>query len=1018
MNEGEMKEYKVVKKEYAPSKPMRRHRSDQSSRRRAFLITLFTCLSSARATELRQHRVRKAQRTVDYRHVREERTRGLFQKFLRRDGTVAYVTEPPASPLLEYDDNELFWHMQVAAFDPQQQQQQQQQSLPREDGLFRRLYDQFIGSEENTVVGPANSTNVTVELGNTTSSNNESSFVYTGPDEEVQTKYQPLRIRGILAQGNGNLLLAEERDALFREMLSPALLSWSSSLRVDPVVGNLTVDVNQLVDRETCGPGIDSGLPSIQVPLSHLTEGIPDTDMIVYLSVGFVVPRDVINGTNVTSATLDLDQGWNRRLPRDKEKDVVTPVYDAAEPAAGDTEALNTTEDFLNGTDIGNATTAPGVNLCTGRHLAAASFCSTDQYDRPTAALLHICIDETFFDPDKRQRNIKTLTHELGHALGFNSLSMAHFRKPDGTPYTPRVDGDIPDTYVECTGPSVDRLWANVALPSEEILRFREVRGGVRVAELVTPSVLQVVRNQFDCQPLTGAELESGEGLPLSVSPDAHGCIGDHWERRLFSSDLMNPVVDDIEYSTRISTLTLAYFADSGWYQVDLSNAEVAAGWGRGAGCNFAHDTCIGKNGEVSPQNAPFFCNEVPTELSRSVATDIHGCTPDLSRKAVCSMGQYDLDLPSEYQYFHDTYGSDVGGADALMDYCPVYSGFDNGACANIESRDFVEVDGVETFGVRNSRCLIGSRGTRFSRTALCLPIACVIEDRSLRIKVDRTWNLCEEADQEIVGGDLTVICPDPRRICPTFYCPYDCLGTGGRCDYRSGKCLCDYPGIDDEILWQVCRVQEDDESSGKGSFRPILRPVEPENLGSVIPHPDSPFADYYVPTKRALDELEDEPLPPWAIALSAVGGFVFLVVAVWCLQKFCSDKFLSLFRSEDGLGNDGVVINRDKDKMVASVLFDMRIRANEDSIAETDEQLTESEVASGVRGSSISDFSSRRSSEFSEVDVSQDEITEEDIRQLRGEEEDFQELTEEPWIIRRRKITAGCKKNAMELNS
>ena len=1050
---------------------MKRQRSE---RRSPLLLTTLvcSCLSpSSYATMLPQHRVRRAHRRVEYRHVLEERTTRIpAEKFFRRNPTAVYVEGEEGSTssarVVDYDEEEFFWHMQVAAFDPlSKQRQTQQKPQQQQPGYFRRLldqFDQFINTEDVIINGDENNTatsitNVTasVELGNTTSNNNESSsFVYTAPDVnndydeegsgQNQSQYQPLRIRGIMAQqGNGNLLTEDERNALFHDMLSPALLAWSSSLRVDPVIGNLTVDKNQLVDKQTCGPGIDSGLPSVQVPLSHLTKGIPDTDMIVYLSVGFVVPRFMPNGTD-TILTNEVDESWTWKLPGEDSKkrdeiDSRTPTTsegDDSEDDGDSTEGLldtllnSTMDQGSNSTNTTNTTTTDGPNnLCTGQHLAAASFCSTDQYDRPTAAVLHICIDETFFDASKRQRNIVTLMHELGHALGFNALSMAHFRRQDGTPITPRVNGgDIPDTYIECTGPSLNRRWANVALPSDEILKFREVRGGLRVAELVTPSVVQVVRNQFDCQPLEGAELESGEGLPLSVTleTDAHGCVGDHWERRLFSSDLMNPVVsDDVQYSTRISTLTMAYFADSGWYQVDLSNAEVAAGWGRGAGCSFANETCIGKNGEVPPQNTPFFCNDIPSEFSRSDATEIHGCTSDLSRKAVCSMGQYDLDLPWEYQYFHDTYGSDVGGSDALMDYCPIYNGFDNGACATFANQQYVKVDDVERFGQRNSRCLLGSRGNRFSQTALCLPIACVIEDRSLQVYVDRKWQVCREADQELKGGSLTVTCPDPRRICPTFYCPYDCLGTGGVCDYNSGKCLCEYDAVDDDItstVLQVCRTGEDEEAPGKN--RPILRPVQPESSGSVLPHPDSPLADYYVPTTRQLSKKGTDPndgLSPWAIVVSAAAGLVFVVFLTWIVHRQFFGNISSIFRSEDIAGGSGdeVVINRNKDKMIASVLVDMRIRQRDESMAETEERMTESEVASsGIRAGSISDFSSGRSdsgsSSANEVDLSQD-LTEEDIRQLRGEgDEELQDTKDEPYFIRRRRVTADCKKEAM----
>jgi hypothetical protein len=119
---------------------------------------------------------------------------------------------------------------------------------------------------------------------------------------------------------------------------------------------------------------------------------------------------------------------------------------------------------------------------------------------------------------------------------------LAHFRNADGSPMTPRdANGDVLDQTIECTGPKplgqATRPHASVALPSKEILQFRTVRGGVRVAEIVTPSVQQVVRNHFSCQTLPGAELESGGGgsrsgmLYSNNSFDAYrsSCLGDHW---------------------------------------------------------------------------------------------------------------------------------------------------------------------------------------------------------------------------------------------------------------------------------------------------------------------------------------------------------------------------------------------------------------------------------------------------------------------------------------------------------
>ena len=861
---------------------------------------------------------------------------------------------------------------------------------------------------------------------------------------EYDDQFQPLRIRAILAEdsGNGILLNDTERELLFYDMLSPALLAWSSSLRVDPVVGNLTVDVEQLLDGQTCGPGIDSGLPSIRVPLRHMTEGIPETDMIVYLSLGFTIPNgnNTDNNNNETDATYDPDadgvfdneEGKDQELPDSKlmhanRNRLKGSLFENTKDRwnqkdrNGQRRGLATETKNGNFRDIQPLPTSASlddditetnerrdaINICTGEYLAAASYCSTDQHDRPTAALLHICIDDSFFDQKNLRRNIMTLIHELGHALGFNALSMAHFRRPDGTPYTPRDEnGDIPDSTVECTGPESEHQVATLPLPSEEILQFRNVRGGVRVAEIVTPSVVQVVRNQFDCQLLTGAELESSEGSPLSLTIEGAGCIGDHWERRLFSSDVMNPIVDDIEYSTRISTLTLAYFADSGWYQVDLSNADVASGWGRGAGCSFVNDTCINEFGDVPPQNAPFFCNEVFDDPIPGfpAAQNIHGCTPDLSRKAKCSIGQYDLDLPEAYQYFNSTYGSRVGGSDILMDFCPVYDGYDNGLCANSESETVVRANEVERFGLRNSRCLVGNVFPFRMNTALCLPIACVLEDRSLRIKVGEEWHICESADQTIESVSVNITCPDPRRICPTFFCPYDCLGTGGECDYNTGECLCRYenathPG---ETVLDICGIiEETKEDENRSSTiatttrRPILQ--RKDKIDSMMPPSDTKLIDYYVSDVSHLDER-----PPWGIIILSISALalvsLFTVLFIFraplkdassgiceCIS-FWRQKRLDPPTAEDGIGRDDDVPDRvrQKHKMVASVLVDMRIRENDnsgrsnwirrfgrhrrrdinESVAETDGRMTDSDIASSVppaMSDSLSEISSRQ---------------------------------------------------------
>jgi len=978
-------------------------------------------------TSLHQHRVHRPERHLIYEHVLNNRTRNFRRFHIPSKSRAKRRLEqnPVFEPETEIEDEEVLWSFLVVAdsdenaFRTHATKSTRRLSSTSFVGSIRRLYEQFVGQEDeggltNATVGDSNITaNVTDETGLngtaifTAITNGNVTVNASTTDEEDMDVFEPIRLRVILAEstGNGNLLLADERRALFQEMLRPALLSWSNALRVDPVVGNLTVDVTQLRDGQTCGPGIDSGLPSVPVPRNHLTLGIPDTDTIIYLSLGFS-DRRFNASSNLTST--NSTEG--------KEEDEEVNGEERYLEATNDTESSIWQQDETNSTNRteGDIESLRADAVCSGDYLAAASFCSTDQYDRPTAALMHLCIDEFFFNPENQHRNILSLMHEMGHALGFNSQSMAHFRKVDGTPYTERVNGDIPETEVECTGTHSERKRGTIQLPSEEILQFREVRGGVRVAEIVTPSVLQVVRNQFGCQNLTGAELESGDTLSLGTPEEGYGCIGDHWERRLFSSDIMNPVVDDLEYYPRISTLTMAYFADSGWYQVDLSGSRVASGWGRGAGCGFVNEACIGKDGQVPHQNAPFFCNAVPGAQTQAEASEVKGCTSDLSRKAVCSMGHYGLDLPWEYRYFKDSYGSDVGGNDPLMDYCPVYTGYDNGLCSSPFTKDFMSASHVERFGERNSRCLVGSLDTRVQQqTALCLPIACVVEDRSLRVKISQKWHRCEEADQEISHGSMSVLCPDPRRICPTFYCPYDCLGTGGQCDYSDGQCLCEvveaFQGDNMTVLVPCGEEALQQPLSGS-----VILPPDEEDQKDELPHPDSPLSDYYVPTERALEADDSNPLASWVILLISLGVMTFAAFLAILYLRFSpkpdddsrwAQAWLAVNRfnvQDDSSGPVGNEVDesrsRNKDKMIATVLVDLRMHNNAlnlENLADTDEQLTESDASRGFQSEASSDYSGARSDTLSEVNTSLDNIAEGDIQ---ASQEDMQ-------VIRRRRF-------------
>ncbi|KAL3805475.1 hypothetical protein ACHAW5_007147 [Stephanodiscus triporus] len=693
-------------------------------------------------------------------------------------------------------------------------------------------------------------------------SQGEANEEYDGSSSSYSTSsssplFQPIRLRAILTDDvtSGSMYLTStQREILMEEIIDPALFAWSQALHVVPVHpgGKLVVDRSQLYDGISCGPGLDSGMPSVRVPTEHVTSGLADADAVIYVSVSFtsavaeshvnVVESTISSASTSTSTSLyHLHRGatgpeYGRSAPRIDEdgNDTLTSSttlvaslseLPSSPPSYPPSSAPSETEPYVESRPT-----------CSGTYLASATYCSTDQYDRPVAGMLSLCIPsphvhDFFHDPDQIERNVVTVMHEIGHVLGFNAQSLANVRDPDsGEPLTPRdANGDVPYSSVECTGIS-PRVYSDVPLPSSDVLKFRTVRGGVRVAAITTPTVVRVARNMFGCHTLSGAELESGEGqmfhddvvvveptAPQSrslVATSPGECIGDHWSRRLFRTDLMNAIVDDVPYSLYISSLTLAYFADTGWYKVDADRIAPASIWGRNAGCDFVDQQCISSNGHVTAGNNPFFCDNFLEESSspeedkeeggwdgkeenEEEAMEIHGCSLDSSRKAVCSLVEYDSALPIEFNYFEGdkelNHTRFYGGSDPTLDFCPVFEGFANGHCDDVNSKELMLVSSyLEVFGEDNSRCVIGKVNRK--RTALCIPIACVIEEQSLMVKVDGYWKPCSYAGQIISvwwNPNDYIVCPDPSRMCPTFFCPQDCFREGGICDYESGQCMC-----------------------------------------------------------------------------------------------------------------------------------------------------------------------------------------------------------------------------------
>ena len=110
---------------------------------------------------------------------------------------------------------------------------------------------------------------------------------------------------------------------------------------------------------------------------------------------------------------------------------------------------------------------------------------------------------------------------------------------------------------------------------------------GHKVTEFTSgmSTTLANAKTQFGCTTLTGVEMENQGNS---------GSWGSHWEKRIFGDELMTAIVTG--YISPLSSVTLGFLADMGFYEVSTytaaydANGDLSAGaetnnWLKNAGC-------------------------------------------------------------------------------------------------------------------------------------------------------------------------------------------------------------------------------------------------------------------------------------------------------------------------------------------------------------------------------------------------------------------------------------------------
>ncbi|XP_050340149.1 leishmanolysin homolog [Bactrocera neohumeralis] len=222
----------------------------------------------------------------------------------------------------------------------------------------------------------------------------------------------------------------------------------------------------------------------------------------------------------------------------------------------------------------------------SGNTVAWATTCEVDTNYRPLVGVINVKPEYI----DGSDQSIRTVAHEIMHALGFT-----------GTLFT----------YKKMTA-TVTRL-----------------RGAPNAPVVDSSNVVQRAGNQFNCNSVYGMELDNTGGS---------GTAGSHWSVRNARQDMMCGYVGP---SMKYSAITMAAMEDLGFYKPVYEKAEYME-WGFGAGCGLLTNKCVIDG--VS-QFSSMFCANLDGTSGPLV------CNPDRTALGYCPVSP-SADPPSYFQYF------------------------------------------------------------------------------------------------------------------------------------------------------------------------------------------------------------------------------------------------------------------------------------------------------------------------------------------------------------------------------
>lgn len=354
--------------------------------------------------------------------------------------------------------------------------------------------------------------------------------------------------------------------------------------------------------------------------------------------------------------------------------------------------------------------------------VAFASTCFRDQNGRPIAGFINFVPSALSNAADLKSSltalDVNTAIHEVCHALGFSG--------PFFTSY-----GWVNESGARFASGGTMLAYNN--------------NTGKTTSYMTTPRVLREAKKYFSCNSMVGVEIEDQGGS---------GTQGSHWEKRLLFQEFIAGVL--CTSRTYISSLTLAYFEDTGFYTANYAYAEDnEMNWGKGKGCSFVEQKCNSAANQASGE----FCFD--TSLAPM-------CTYDLTAGGACQTANSASSLPAAFRYFPSE--STRGGSVAVADYCPAVLPYSNRVC--IESTNFDTQDIYGNTYHPASRCFMSNLiqsdfDTSATLETRCFPFSCSLVSGAILLNIRGQTVRCP-ANLQAGYADVTRL----RGYKGSIYCP------------------------------------------------------------------------------------------------------------------------------------------------------------------------------------------------------------------------------------------------------